>query len=422
MIKLIKNYTYDNKYDYIKLHDTKTSQNDYFNSFQNILIDEGAEEGYIREGETFIIDYNYDYLVSEGINYVIWNNGFKDLYCFIIRKEYIDEEMTRLHYEIDVLNTFLFDITIKKSFVERKKCTISEITNFDEGLNIGEHTISQTVTKMDKQYKWFAMFNGIKQQQLTFENNKLTGVSTLPSPTMKPLTIIDGIQYPLHFMELETSYPEPTYTLMDTDGSEGGGSVGGDWRNGIISSSGFRFIKGYEGFAPSKYQDSGGYWTIAYGVTAHGEPNIYNDLVSKSPITEQMGAEISFNLKNTNYGNVIKNLLIVGGITEQYQFDALLSLSYNCGVGTITGSGYHTDVWEAIKKDPTNENYIRTVWENFKITSNGIPLEGLRLRRIQECNMFFNKKYEVRKISTINVNGGINGYVTENDGNGWLPN
>ncbi|MGL5753404.1 MAG: hypothetical protein ACRCXT_22865, partial [Paraclostridium sp.] len=65
MIKLIKGYPYDNTYDYIKLHATKIAQNSFFNSFGSIVIDEGEEEGYIREGKSFIVDYNYDYLVEE---------------------------------------------------------------------------------------------------------------------------------------------------------------------------------------------------------------------------------------------------------------------------------------------------------------------------------------------------------------------
>jgi hypothetical protein len=211
MIKLIKNYPYDNNYDFIKLFSTKTSQNNYFNTFNKIVIDEGIEEGYIREGETFIVEYNYDYLVSEGVNYVIWNNGYKDLYCFITKKEYVDEDMTRLYYEVDVLNTFLFDINLNKSFIERKKCTLSEICDFDEGLDIGEHIVQSEVISAVKEYTYFAMFNGIKEQKLLFDNNgNIINVITMPSPSMKPSTTIDGIQYPMHFMKLQEVYADPT--------------------------------------------------------------------------------------------------------------------------------------------------------------------------------------------------------------------
>lgn len=415
MIKLIKNYIYDNKYDKTKLFPTKEKQKEFFNSFDYILIDEGEEEGYIREGETFIVEYNYDYLLSQGVNYVIWNNGYEDLYCFIYKKEYVNEELTRLYYEIDVLQTYLFRFNLGKSFVERKQCAITEITEFDEGLDIGEHEIKQEVTSFEKMYKWFAMFNGIKQQQLLFNNNILTGVVDLPSPTLKPMTVIDGIQYPLHFMQLKESYESATFSLIDT-GSNGGSS--GDWSNGVLSANGFRFIKGYEGFAPSKYQDSGGYWTIAYGVTLHGESDIYNQLVSESPITEERAAKVSYELKNSNYASKIVSRCKEIGITMQCQFDALCSLAYNSGVGSIT---LDNDLINAIKLDPTNESVIRPIWETFKITSSGIVLEGLKARRVQECNMFFNKDYEIRNISIINSNGGYDGYVIENNGDGWLP-
>lgn len=210
MIKLIKSYPYDNTYDYVKLHNSKANQQSYFNTFASIVIDEGIEEGYVREGQSFIVDYNYDYLVNEGVNYVIWNNGYKDLYCFIIAKEYVDEEMTRLYYEIDVLNTFLFDITLKKSFIERKKSSIAEITDFDEGLNIGEHMIESETVVFEKDATYFAMFNGIKEQNILFDaDGKITNVVQVPAPTSKPLTLIDDIQYPLYFMPLKASYREP---------------------------------------------------------------------------------------------------------------------------------------------------------------------------------------------------------------------
>ena len=54
MIKLIKGYPYDNTYDYIKLHANKTEQENYFNTFDHIFVDEDfeeVEEGYLFEDE-----------------------------------------------------------------------------------------------------------------------------------------------------------------------------------------------------------------------------------------------------------------------------------------------------------------------------------------------------------------------------------
>lgn len=419
MIKLIKSFKYDNNYEYIKTFNSKTEQNNYFNSLPCITI---IDENYIKEHiNSFKVPYSYDYLVNEGINYIIFNNGYKDIYAFIIEKEYISEEVTKINYEVDVIQTYMFDFSIGKSFIERKVCTINEISDFDEGINIGEHIMESEVLTLEKDYEYFAMFNGIKEQELVFENNKIKNVLSLPSPTMKPSTDIDGIPYPIYFMKLLSEYEDPIISDIEipSQGTVGGsGNVGTFEGIGKISREGFRFIKGYEGFAPRKYQDSGGYWTIAYGITLHGEKDIFDELVAKQPITEQEGAQISYRLKNENYASKIAERCVELGVTKQHQFDALVSVAYNCGVGVILNNNSLT---YGIRDHKDNEDILRPIWENFYTTSNGTQLSGLVKRRKQECNMFFNKEFEIRPIPLVNSSGGISGTVTDNNGDGWLP-
>lgn len=204
MITLIKGYKYNNSYDYIKTFNSKADQNNYFKSLSKITIE---ENNYIKERESFNIKFDYDYLVSEGVNYIIFNNGYKDIYAFIVNKEYLRKEVTRIHYEIDVIQTFLFDFTIANSFIERKMCNVNEITDFDEGLEIGEHIVSENNLVFNKESQWFAMFNGIKEQSLVFNNSGVvTSAVDLPFYTSKPLTLIDNVQYPLYFMPLRETY------------------------------------------------------------------------------------------------------------------------------------------------------------------------------------------------------------------------
>lgn len=185
-----------------------------------------------------------------------------------------------------------------------------------------------------------------------------------------------------------------------------------------MSPRGFRFIKGFEGFAPREYRDSAGYWTIAYGVTKHGEPDIYASLVAKQPVSEEEGAKISYKLKNERYGAKIVNAVKALGCTNQNQFDALCSLAYNCGTGVVTGSNSLTS---AIKANPNDESVIRPIWEKFYITAGGQVLNGLIARRKQECNLYFGKDVVMRSIGLINTSSSVSGTVTENGGNGWLP-
>ena len=207
MIKLLKSFPYDNQYSYVKGFPNKTAQNSYFNTFGSITINpygEDDEQGYIKEGESFCIDEEYDYLVSQGINYVIFNNGYKDIYAFITHKEYLSGDTTRLNYEIDTFQTYQFDFSIKQSFIERKVCDINEISDYDEGLNLGEFSIVSDTEVFDKGQVYFAMFSGIKNYEVTVDvDGKITHYAEIPSQRNDaPSTIIDGINYPLFFMPL----------------------------------------------------------------------------------------------------------------------------------------------------------------------------------------------------------------------------
>lgn len=314
----------------------------------------------------------YDYLIIE--------TDIKKYYYFIISKEELNINNTTCFLQLDVFTTHQFDIELQQSFVERCHVDRWEIDGtptknlIDEGLDYGE-TIQ--IGNKETIYK------------LT---DSVLIASTVPIGYMEKLT--GG-----------TPTPQPPGTEED-----------GDWEKGILSANGFRFIKGWEGFAPRKYQDLAGYWTIAYGVTKHGEPTIYEDLVKKEPIQESEGAKISYKLKNDNYGKKIVDKLKKYGITKQREFDALVSFSFNLGIGVVLDE--NSKMSKALKSgDRTNiENAF-----NAYVYSGGNVVNGLVLRRKEEIKMFFGEKYQIRPISLIDSNGNYKGQVTENNGNGWLP-
>ena len=201
MIKLVRNYKYDNKYTHIKLFKNKAEQDLYFNNLDCLYIE---ENNYIKEHNSFKVACEYDYLVSLGVNYLIFNNGYKDMYCFITSKEYISSEVTQINFEVDVLNTYLFDFEIKNSFVERKVCNLSEITDFDEGIEIGEHIIESETEVATKNYTLFAMFSGFKDYFVNKEQTDYKEMQMI-SDSRKG-TVIDGIRYPLSFFALDSEY------------------------------------------------------------------------------------------------------------------------------------------------------------------------------------------------------------------------
>ena len=97
---------------------TKEEQDIYFDSLEQIKL---YDYDYLREHEPIEINLSHEYLTNNSVNYLKFNNGYRD-------------EVTDIIIEIDVIQTFMFDFDIKRSFIERKKCSIDEITDFTEYL------------------------------------------------------------------------------------------------------------------------------------------------------------------------------------------------------------------------------------------------------------------------------------------------
>lgn len=206
MIELIKNYKYDNRYEYVKTFSTRIEQNTYFNTLSSIVIDTNE---YVRDNEVFDIEKEYDYLLNEGVNYVIFNNGYRDIYAFITTKEYISQNITRITFEVDVFQTYMFNFSVGKSFVERKVCSLGEICDYDEGIEIGHHIIESDTKVIDKSYTLFAMFNGFKD---FYVNKDKTDFKEFPLSDLKRKgTTIDGVQYPISLFALDNEYDIETF-------------------------------------------------------------------------------------------------------------------------------------------------------------------------------------------------------------------
>lgn len=407
MLTLYKAYKYNNRYDYIKTFNSKEEQDSYFNSLTKIYYD--LEGDYIRENEPFMIELSHEYLVENNINYIKFNNGYRDIYGFILEKRYINDEVTEIIFEIDVIQTFMFDFDIKKSFIERKVCSLDEITDYDEGLQIGEHIIETEHHIFNKDSMYFAMFNGFKEQELIFNDaGKLVSSVDIPYSTSKPQTTIDNILYPIYFMKLLDSSQYEEAIFSDIGIGTGGSQVVGE----AISKKLFRFIKGYEAFAAESYLDSGGVPTIGYGVT---ESNPYWN--SLFPLcTEEKASKVLAETMFNNYAlPLYKDMQSCGvdmATVKQSHFDAFLDLCYNGGLGAVTSSPMYSK-WIVNQ----NDSRVTEEWATWYIRDNaGNVLDGLIDRRKKEIDIFTNSNYHFKPIAI--VGGGV---VTENNGNGFIP-
>ena len=408
MLRLYKNYKYDSTYEYIKFFKNENEQLNYFNSLE---YEEIEKDYYIRTNTNkFTIDKSIEELEVEEYNYLSYSNEGKIYYCFITNLEYNSQFRTNIIFEVDVIQTFMFDFTIDKSFIERKVCSINEVSDFDEGLNIGEHIIESDTVMLNKNCEYFALFNGIREQLPIYnDDGVMTSVVDLPYSTSKPTTKINGVLYPLYFMPLSQTFTEGDYMEIEN-------SAGSNVR-GNISAKLLRFLKGYEAFASMPYYDSGGILTIGYGIT---KASGYWDKLY--PVcTEEQASKVKAESIQNSYCKSVINALESNGVdiksVKQNHLDAFVSLCYNCGIGGVTSSPMFAK-YIANQNDTT----ASSGWESWYINDNfGNELEGLKLRRQAEKNIFDNGVYEYRPIPIVNSNAEIVGTVTANNGNGYIP-
>ena len=138
----------DSSYENFLCFKTKTERNTFFTnhiiaSFENCY--------YFDENQAIVVELAKKQFYQMGINYLSFYNeqdGFIN-YCFITSLEYVNENCTRVFFEKDVLQTYWFDIDLKKSLISRchqprwnENGYIIEY-NESEGLNYGEYIIDE---------------------------------------------------------------------------------------------------------------------------------------------------------------------------------------------------------------------------------------------------------------------------------------
>jgi lysozyme len=153
----------------------------------------------------------------------------------------------------------------------------------------------------------------------------------------------------------------------------------------------------------------GGYWTVGYGhvITVNGKPLKAIDYPRLDDYIR------SFSLKNEKIATALlktdivryENIVIthLGSLyLKQHEFDALVSHTYNTG-GSETLFEYvdkyiEPDTDENLQFDEVEHEktakFIKNWFLTRYITSNGIELQGLKNRRKDECEMFFNADYK----------------------------
>ena len=139
-----------------------------------------------------------------------------------------------------------------------------------------------------------------------------------------------------------------------------------------ISQNGIDLIKRFEGFSPTAYLCPAGVWTIGYGHTAgvsEGD-SIDGDTAEdflREDLADAEGA----------VGKYVKVPL------KQWQFDALVSFTFNLGAGNL----YNSTLLKKVNRNP-DDPAIRQEFGKW-VHAGGRVLPGLVERRKAEADMYF---------------------------------
>jgi len=142
-IKILHNVPLENTYDHTLYFANATAQ---YNYFAGMVLKNCTNYTYQRvnkgrmriEGKADLY-YNANYLMFQNTNF-----GNKWFYAFINSVEYINNETTEITFEIDVIQTWMFDAHIEECFIERQHSISDGIGDniVPEPLETGEYVFN----------------------------------------------------------------------------------------------------------------------------------------------------------------------------------------------------------------------------------------------------------------------------------------
>lgn len=145
-IRLLSGVPLDNRYLHTILFENDSLQKNYFISKQKYNL---TNYSYQRASlNTIRVNIEVDKLYD--CNYLMFRNnsyGFKWFYAFISDIMYVNENTSQITYELDIMQTWLFNVEVKECFVEREH---------SETDNIGDNIIPESVTTGEYVYDGYA--------------------------------------------------------------------------------------------------------------------------------------------------------------------------------------------------------------------------------------------------------------------------
>lgn len=120
-LRIITGVRFNNSYEHTRWFDNSEQQLNYFASKEMLAGMDDAS--FIRKDMTYSVrvPYHVDNLLSA--NYLYFNNpsvNSKTYFCFVTGVEYVNSQTSIVNFTVDVIQTFMFNITFRESFITRE--------------------------------------------------------------------------------------------------------------------------------------------------------------------------------------------------------------------------------------------------------------------------------------------------------------
>lgn len=205
-VRLLNNVPLNSTYEHQLTFADKTTQSSYFigKSAHTFL-----DFTYVKEDGSVKVPKGRDSLYA--CNYIMFRNSdfsSKWFYGFVTKLEYVNPNTTKVHFELDVFQTWQFDFKFNASFVEREhqprwNADGSPVVNtIDEGLDYGSEYETVSVTQFQPYDQVF--FLVIVSTERMDTNG--SGITPVLNGAPQPLT------YYIHPFKLDGTVP--TFQIM----------------------------------------------------------------------------------------------------------------------------------------------------------------------------------------------------------------
>lgn len=145
-----------------------------------------------------------------------------------------------------------------------------------------------------------------------------------------------------------------------------------------VSPNGIKLIEESEGFSAKPYRCPAGIPTIGYGTTRYTDSTAVK--LTDPPI-DKSNAEALLKTHLRGYERGVERYAVKE--LNQNQFDALVSFSYNVGLGNLRRSRLMRTVNRNPQDPSISDMFKRWVFADGKL------LQGLQKRRAREANLYF---------------------------------